>query len=132
MTMKPSSLAPLVLLSLLACGCMRWRSTPVPSPGHGDTLALGTARVTTRPQLEGFASLPPQLVLRNVQMRGDSLVGWGGATLRSDRRIAVHRDQVTGLELRRIDWLATVPVVVLSVVSAGVAVYYHLMSRCCV
>lgn len=117
-----------LLLALLVSGCMRWHSIPLPSPREqGDSVLLGTLRVTTRPGTE-LAPSRERMVLRDVRVQGDSLIGWGGTRLDSNQRIAVHRDQVLGLEDGRIDWRRTgtvAGVVVLSVVAVyGAVVIY--------
>ncbi len=81
---------------------MHWQSAPVPLPRErSDTLVLGNARLTFRPESE-MDPLRESMALRHVRVHGDSLVGWGGPTLGSRRRIAVHRDQVLGLEYGRV------------------------------
>jgi hypothetical protein len=119
-----------LLLALLVSGCMGWQSTPLPSPtAQGDSLLLGTLRVTTRPGTE-LAPSRERMVLRDVRVQDDSLIGWGGTRLDSNLRIAVHRDQVLTLENGRVDWGRTgtiAGVVVLSVVAVyGVVVLYLL------
>lgn len=106
-----------VLGALLLSACMRWQGAPVPAPrASGEPLVLGTARVTTWSGPDGPVGLRKRIVLRDVQVRGDSLIGWGGETVGSRERIAVHRDQVAGLEFGRRDWGRTAGAVVLSVV----------------
>lgn len=114
--MRTASIVPAALLALLLSACMRWQSAPVPEPRtEGEPLVLGTARVTARPAAGSPAYVRQRLVLREVQVRGDSLIGWGGGTVGSRERIAVHRDQVVGLEFGRRDWGRTAGAVVLSV-----------------
>ncbi|HEX2078467.1 MAG TPA: hypothetical protein VHG08_12185 [Longimicrobium sp.] len=130
--MRASTFGQLVLLlALLASGCMRWHSTPLPSPREqGDSVLLGTLRVTARPGTELVPSRE-RMVLRDVRVHGDSLIGWGGTRLDSNHRIAVHRDQILGLEYGRIDWRRTGNVagaVVLTVVAVYGAVVYYVLT----
>ena len=110
---------------------MRWQTAPMPLPHEwGDSLRLGTLRVTARPGTE-LAPSRDRMVLRDVTVHGDSLVGWGGTRLDSNHRIAVHRDQVLRLENGRIDWGRTgkvAGVVVLSVVAVYAAVVYYVLT----
>jgi hypothetical protein len=109
----------LPLAAILASGCMHWHAAPVPpSRPQGDSLVLGTARLTLRPAPGDSAASPRHLVLRDIQVHGDSVVGLGKPGLSARRRIAVHRDEVIGVEFRRPNGWGTVGVVVLA--AAGV------------
>lgn len=111
---------------------MRWHSTPMPAPhAWGDSLGLGTLRITTRPGTE-LAPSQDRMVLRDVTVHGDSLVGWGETRLGSNHRIAVHRDQVLVLERGRVDWRRTgnvAGVVVLTVVAIYGAVVLYVLTH---
>jgi hypothetical protein len=108
---------------------MRWQSAPVPAPGaSGEPRVLGTARLTTWSGPDGPAGLRKRIVLRDVRVRGDSLVGWDGSIPGQPRRVAVHRIQVTGLESRGLDWLKTGAVVVLTVVTVWGATAVYVVS----
>ncbi len=111
---------------------MRWHSAPMPAPHEwADSLRLGTLRVTTRPGTE-LAPSRERMVLRDVTVHGDSLVGWGGTRLDSNHRIAVHRDQVLRLENGRIDWRRTGNVagaVVLTVVAVYGAIVLYVLTN---
>lgn len=128
--MRALPLVPLILLALLGSACMRWQSAPLPAPRErGDTLELGNARITTRPGMEASPLLPRRMVLRYVRVHGDSLIGWGGPSLAESRqRIAVHRDQVTGIEYGGIDWWRTGAVAVLSVATVYGAVVVYVLA----
>ncbi|WP_420129945.1 hypothetical protein [Longimicrobium sp.] len=121
--MKTRFLVLLPLVAILASGCMHWHAAPVPPPRpQGDSLVLGTARLILRPAPGDSAAQPGHLVLRDIQVHGDSVVGLGKARLSARRRIAVHRDEVIGVEFRRPNGWGTVGVVVLSAVGAVVAI----------
>lgn len=127
--MRAIFLAAVILLALAGSACMRWQSAPLPAPREpGDTLELGNARITTRPGMQASPLLPRRMVLRYVRVHGDSLIGWGGPTLAESRqRIAVHRDQVVGIEYGGIDWWRTGGAAVLSVLALyGAAIVYVL------
>lgn len=114
--MRNTAFVHAALGALLLCGCMRWQSAPTPAPrALGEPLVLGSACLTTWSGPNRPAGLRKRIVLRDVQVRGDSLIGWGGGTVGSRERIAVHRDQVVGLEFGRTDWGRTAGAVVLSV-----------------
>lgn len=116
--MRTSFVVLAVLGALLLSACMRWQSSPVPAPrGPDEPLVLGTARLTTWSGPDGPAGLRRRIVLRDVQVRGDSLVGWDEAVPGAPRRVSVHRIRVSGLELRERDWWRTGAVVVLTVVA---------------
>ena len=126
--MRTPFVALLLLVALLASACIRWQSAPVPLPRErSDTLVLGNARITFRPESEADP-LRERMVLRDVRVHDDSLVGWGGPTLGSRRRIAVHRDQVLGLEYGRMDWWSTGGLVVLSVAAVYGAIIVYVLS----
>lgn len=101
----------------------------MPAPrASGEPLVLGTARLTTWSGPDGPAGLRKRIVLRDVQVRGDSLVGWDASIPAEPRRVAVHRNQVSGLELRGLDGWRTGAVVVLTVVAVYGATAIYLVS----
>jgi hypothetical protein len=62
-----------LLLAVAAGGCTRWQYTyPLPAPGEAPR-TFGAARVT--PVQNG-----PMLVLRDVTVTPDSVIGWHGET----------------------------------------------------
>jgi hypothetical protein len=118
-----------VLGALLLSACMGWQSAPVPAPrAAGEPLVLGTARLTTWSGPDEPAGFRERIVLRDVQVRGDSLVGWDGAIPGEPRRVALHRIRVSGLELRRVDRWRTGAVVVLTVVAVYGATAVYLVA----
>jgi hypothetical protein len=109
---------------------MHWHAAPVPPPRpQGDSLVLGTARLTLRPAPDTSLLGSRQLVLRDIQVHCDSVVGLGKPRLTARRRIAVHRDQVIGVEFRRPNGWGTVGVVVLSTVAVITATLVFLLAR---
>ncbi len=127
--MRSTAFVRAVLAALLLSGCMRWQSAPMPGPrASAEPLVLGTARLTTWSGPGGAANLRKRIVLRDVQVRGDSLVGWDGSIPGQPRRVAIHRNQVSGLELRGMDWFKTGGVVVLTVVAVWGATAVYVVS----
>lgn len=127
--MRSTSFVYAVLGALLLSACMGWQSAPVPAPRPpGEPLVLGTARLTTWSGPDGPAGFRERIVLRDVQVRGDSLVGWDGSIQGEPRRVAVHRIRVTGLERRGLDGWRTGAAVVLSVVAVYGATAVYLVS----
>lgn len=119
----------LPLTAILASGCMHWHVAPVPPPRQqGDSLVLGTARLILHPAPDGSGPRSGPLVLRDIQVHGDSVVGLGRPSLSARRRIAVHRDQVASLEFRRPNQWGTVAVVLLSVAAAYGAVVLYVVT----
>lgn len=101
----------------------------MPAPrASGEPLVLGSARLTTWLGPNGPAGLRKRIVLRDVQVRGDSLVGWDGSIPGQPRRVAVHHNQVSGLEFRGVDWFKTGGVVVLTVVAVWGATAVYVVS----
>lgn len=127
--MKTAILAPSILLGLsLASGCMRWHGVPMPPPHPGgESYVLDRARVTTLPDPGG--PVRERMVLRHVEVRGDSLIGWRAPVPRPSRRIAVPRDQVVGLELGEISGWRTIGAMVLSVLAAYAAYVAYMMTQ---
>jgi hypothetical protein len=119
----------LPLTAILASGCMHWHAAPMPPPRpQGDSLVLGTARLTLHPASDASASRSGRLYLRDIQVHGDSVVGLGPPTLGARRRIAVHRDDVIGVEFRRPNGWGTVAVVVLSLAAAYAAIVVYVVA----
>lgn len=119
----------LPLTAILASGCMHWHAAPVPPPRpQGDSLVLGTARLTLHPASDASVSRPGRLYLRDIQVHGDSVVGLGRPSLGARRRIAVHRDQVTSVEFRRPNLWGTAGVVVLSLAAVSSAILVFVLT----
>jgi hypothetical protein len=117
--MKRIALLPLGVL-MAAGGCTHWKYVPeFPEPREGPS-TFGAARVT--PGGNGMI-----LVLRDVEVTADSVIGWEGEQRRDRRRVALHRDQVLMFERRAVDPWRTGSAAVLAVlVVYGAAVVYFL------
>ena len=103
---------------IAAAGCMRWEHVPIRTAPADAPNVLGTLRVR---RLDTGA----RMVLRDVEVRGDSVIGW--TTDEVPSRVAVHRRQVILAERSRMDGWATVGTVVLAVLMVyGVVVAYVL------
>lgn len=114
-------LAAAVLLAMAISACTRWERTPgVPAP-RAEPVALRTARVSA-------STTPVRVVLRDVQVTADSVIGWyrpadpSGLLSGPRTRFAVHRDQVIAFEQPVPDALATVGGAVIAVVVGYAAI----------
>lgn len=126
--MRTTSCVHALLGTLLLSACMHWQSAPVPAPGaSGEPRVLGTARLTTWSGPDGPVGLRKRMVLRDVEVRGDSLVGWEGS-IGEPLRVTVHRTQVTGLEVRGLNAWRTGAVVVLTLVAVYGATAVYVVS----
>jgi hypothetical protein len=83
-----------VFLVIAAAGCARWQAPRALPPPAEAPVTLPAARVT--PRTTGM-----MVVLRDVRITADSVIGWGegepdrSGLLRGSRtRVAVHRSQV--------------------------------------
>jgi hypothetical protein len=98
---------------------MRWERVFIPAAPDGEPPALGTMRLT--PPDPG-----PTLVLREVQVTADSVIGWrnaGGVPV----RVALHRSRVAMMERYDANALETLGLMALAVVVAlGAAALYAL------
>jgi hypothetical protein len=104
----------LVLALITISGCMHWKPVrPLPR-AEQDPVSLRGARVTM-----AAAATPMRastaLVLRDVRITADSVIGWGEGP---DDRIALHRSQVRGLESRSLDPWRTAGATVLVLLAA--------------
>ncbi|HYR10080.1 MAG TPA: hypothetical protein VEQ60_20070 [Longimicrobium sp.] len=115
----------LVLALAAASGCMRWRQMRTLPPAQEAPVSLRSARLTTT-GAEAPARTPRLVLLRDVQITSDSVIGWAKG---AGDRVAVHRDQVSVLESPAVDGWRTAGVAALVVLIAyGVAVMYALMN----
>lgn len=107
------------LMAAAAAGCTRWQYThPLPSPGE-ELRTFGKARVTV--------PAGTMLVLRDVEVTADSVIGWRGERRRGLERVALHRSQVVVFDRRAFDGWRTAGASVLAVLVAyGAAVVYAL------
>ncbi len=108
-----------LLLAIGAGGCTRWQYTyPLPAPGEAPR-TFGAGRVTT---VEGGT----MLVLRDVTITPDSVIGWQGETGGQRERVAVHRSQVLVFDRRVTDHWRTGSAFLLGVATvwATLAVYF--------
>jgi hypothetical protein len=107
------------LLLMAGAGCTRWQYTyPLPAPGEAPR-TFGAGRVTT---VDGGT----MLVLRDVEVTPDSVIGWQGETEGRRQRIAVHRSQVLVFDRRVTDPWKTAGASVLALVTVYIALvaYY--------
>ncbi|HEU0301001.1 MAG TPA: hypothetical protein VFR37_16175 [Longimicrobium sp.] len=119
-----------VLLLIVFSGCTRFRVRTLPQPEEAP-VSVGAVRVT--PRETGM-----MVVLRNVQVTADSVIGWRAGDPEAygffpgpSQRVALHRDQVLVYEPAVHDGWATAGGVVLGIVVAyGLAVLYAI-SHCC-
>jgi hypothetical protein len=109
----------LVGLAIASSGCTRWERAPALPPPEQGVVLVDAARVTP----SGAGTM---MELRNVQITGDSLIGWReGASdpsglLRGPRtRVSLHRSQVLIYEPAVHDFWATAGAAVL----AGIVAY---------
>ncbi|HYW12901.1 MAG TPA: hypothetical protein VE871_13165 [Longimicrobium sp.] len=108
-----------LLLAAAAGGCTRWQYTyPLPAPGE-EHRTFGVGRVTT-------VEDRTMLVLRDVVVTADSVIGWHGETEAGRQRIAVHRSQVLVFDRRVTDHWRTGSAFLLGVATvwATLAVYF--------
>lgn len=106
------------LLLMAGAACTRWQYTyPLPAPGEAPR-TFGAGRVTT--------AQSGMLVLRDVQVTSDSVIGWHGETEERRRRVAVHRSQVLVFDRRVTDPWRTGSAVLLGAVTvyAALVVYF--------
>ena len=104
---------------LAGAGCTRWEHVrPVPHPvAAADTFRA--ARVTY--------PRGGMIVLRNVEVTADSVIGWRQQRQGELVRVSLHRSQVLVLDRRVPDWWATAGASVLALVGAwAVAAWYAL------
>lgn len=93
---------------IASAGCMRWEPAFIPPAPDREPPVLGTMRLTP-------PDLGRKLVLRNVQVTADSVIGWryaGGVPV----RVAVHRSRVSAMEKHDANRLQTTIVVALTLV----------------
>ncbi|HEU4880856.1 MAG TPA: hypothetical protein VFT45_01385 [Longimicrobium sp.] len=114
----------LVLTLISISGCMHWKQVrPLPSAEEAP-VSLRSARLTTGGMEEGRMRVAGLVLLRDVQITGDSVIGWAQG---AGDRVAVPRNQVSSLESRGIDTLRTAGVTTLVVLLAyGAAAWYAL------
>jgi hypothetical protein len=115
----------LLILVLLVCsGCTHWRQVrPLSRPAQ-DTVFLRAARLTTGGMEEGRMRAARLFLLRDVQVTADSVVGWADGV---GQRVAVHRNQVSALESRRIDpWGTAGATLIVLTVAYGALLWYAL------
>jgi hypothetical protein len=108
-----------LLLAMAAGGCTRWQQVyPLPAPSDAPR-TFGAGRVTT-------VEDRTMLVLRDVEVTPDSVIGWMGETEAGRQRIAVHRSQVLVFDRRVTDPWRTGSAVLLGVatVYAALVVYF--------
>jgi hypothetical protein len=115
---RPLLLAAAFVLAL--SGCTQWRHVPaIPSPREGSVL-LESVRLT--PRETGIT-----MVLHDVQITADSVIGWQSwrEGMRSRTRVAVHRGQVLVLDSRGPSRWGTAAMAMLAIlaVCAAAAVY---------
>lgn len=119
--MKPIPGLSLGLLLMAGAGCTRWQYTyPLPAPGEAPR-TFSAARVTP-------AGNGPMLVLRNVEVTSDSVIGWHGEAEGQRQRIAVHRSQVLVLDRRVTDPWRTGSAVLLGVATVYAALVVYFLS----
>lgn len=106
--MKLISRLSMGVMVIVSAGCMRWQRVSIPAAPDNEPPTLGTMRLTP-------SDLGRKLVLRNVQVTADSVIGWryaGGVPV----RVAVHRSRVSAMEKHDANRLQTTIVVVLTLV----------------
>jgi hypothetical protein len=114
----------LVLALAAASGCMRWRQIRTLPTAEEAPVSLRSARLTTT-VAEGPARVARLVLLRDVQITADSVIGWAEG---AGDRVAVHRDQVSVLESPGIDgWRTAGAATLVVLVAYGAAVLYALM-----
>jgi hypothetical protein len=123
--MKTTACLLAVLLLTAAAGCTRYRPNALPAPEEGP-VPVRAARVTPR-------ETGTMVVLKNVQITADSVIGWragepdrSGLLSGPSQRVAVHRSQVLLYEPAVYDGWATAGGAALSLIGAYalVAIYY--------
>jgi hypothetical protein len=119
--MKRIARLSLGILLMAAAGCTRWQYThPLPAPGEAPR-TFNAARVTL--------AAGTTVVLRDVEVTPDSVVGWRGGRHRGLQRVAVHRSQVVVLDRSEPAPLKTAGATLLAVLVAyGTAVVYALLT----
>ena len=110
--MKPSTL---LLLLLALGGCTRWEVVPTPAPRAEGPRTVGRARVT--PMESGI------VILRDVQVTADSVIGWRNMPSGRHQRVALHREQVRIFEHRGLNPVPNALVVL--VAAYAVVVWYY-------
>ena len=106
---------------ITSAGCMRWEPAfipPAPAPDR-EPPVLGTMRLTP-------PDLGRTLVLREVQVTADSVIGWrdaGGVPV----RVALHRSRVAMMERYDANALETLGLMALTVLVALGAVAWHFL-----
>lgn len=105
----------LILALITISGCMHWKPVrPLPSAEEAP-LSLRSARLTTGGMEEGRMRVARLVLLRDVQITADSVIGWAGG---AGDRVAVHRNHVSVLESRGIDAWSTGGATVLVLLAA--------------
>ena len=104
---------------MVSAGCMRWEPVFIPAAADGEPPTLGTMRLTP-------PDLGRTLVLREVQVTADSVIGW-----RSEDgvpvRVALHRSRVAIMEKYDANTWETVGLMAFVIVLAlGAAALYAL------
>jgi hypothetical protein len=114
----------LVVTLAAASGCMRWRQIRTLPPAQEAPVSLRSARLTTT-GTEGPSRVSRLVLLRDVQITPDSVIGWAEG---AGDRVAVHRSQVSVLESPGIDgWRTAGAATLVVLIAYGVAVMYALM-----
>jgi hypothetical protein len=118
--MNPALRLALVAVVVASSGCTRWEHVrTMPSPREG-SVWLESVRLT--PRDTGI-----MMVLHDVQITADSVIGWQSwrEGMRSRTRVAVHRSQVLALDSRGPSRWGTVAMATLGIlaVCAAAALY---------
>lgn len=103
---------------------MHWKQVrPLPS-AEETPVSLRSVRLTTGGMEAGRMRMARLVLLRDVQVTADSVIGWAEG---AGDRVAVHRNQVSVLESRGIDgWRTAGAATLVLVVAYGAAVWYAL------
>lgn len=110
------------VLAFTLVACTRFEMRTLPSPEEGP-VSVRAARITPRHSAR-------IVVLRDVRITADSLIGWvdpdaSGPPSVVRERLALPRDQVLLYEPRVHDWWATAGIVTVSGIAvSGVALFY--------
>lgn len=120
-----------VPLLIALAGCTQWQAPRALPPPEDGPVSVPSARVT--PRTTGMT-----VVLRNLQITPDSVIGWEQAVdpsglLRGPaRRVAVHRDEVLVFEPVVRESRATAAGIIVGVVVVALGVYgLYMVTHCC-
>lgn len=113
-----------VLLPIAVSGCLGWKPVRTLPSAEQEPISLRAARLTTTHDASPIRG-PTVVVLRDVQITADSVIGWQNGAA---DRVAIRRSQVRGIESRALDRWRTAGVATLVVLGAYAGVLWYALA----